>query len=163
MAIIRLANTDRVTLVDDDMYEKLNKYSWNIRIKKGRNIAYVSRPFYLDKKQTSIAIHRFILDLKTGDKRQVDHINGNGLDNRLINLRICNNQQNSFNTGIRKNNTSGFKGVYLKKSTGKWVTQLMKNGKSIHLGYHHDKIEAAKAYNKAAIKYHGEFARLNIF
>lgn len=161
MATIKLSNTDRVTLVDDDMFEELNKYSWNLRIKKGRNTDYVARPIKLGEKQSAILIHRFILNLKKGDGQQVDHINGNGLDNRLVNLRICTHQQNQCNSGLQKNNTSGYKGVHWRKDCSKWYCCIYLNGKPIYLGRFECKIEAAKVYNEAAVKYYGEFARLN--
>lgn len=104
-------------------------------------------------------MHRFILDAPHG--MEVDHKNGDGLDCRRENMRLATRKQNAFNRKRPSVNTSGFKGVTLVKPTGKWLAQIEVGGKNMHLGTYESKIEAARAYDKAAIKYHGEFARLN--
>ena len=91
---------------------------------------------------------------------QVDHINGDRLDNRRENLRIVTNWQNQMNRGMTINNSSGYKGVRLRRS-GKWEAQIRVNKKAIFLGRFYDKLDAAHAYDDAAKKYFGEFARLN--
>ena len=91
----------------------------------------------------------------------VDHINGNPLDNRKSNLRICTNAENQRNRGVNKNNTSGYKGVCWAKQNKKWKARIKHNGKLIHLGYYKDKEEAARAYDKKAKELHGEYAYLN--
>jgi hypothetical protein len=88
----------------------------------------------------------------------VDHKNGNSLDNRKENLRLCTIQQNSFN---RKPKNGKLKVFYLNKSSNKYSAQIGFNNKKIYLGQFKSKEEAAKAYNEAAIKYFGEFACLN--
>ena len=105
-------------------------------------------------------LHRTILGAKDGDV--VDHINGDKRDNRLVNLRICSHQENMRNGPLRKDNTSGFKGVSLcKKSLARpWVAQLTL-GKNHHIGKFASKIEAAIAYDEEAKKHYGKFARLN--
>lgn len=92
----------------------------------------------------------------------VDHINRNPLDNRRSNLRSANKSQNGANVGLRKDSTSGFKGVSFDKLKNKWKAYINigEYGRQ-SLGYFTDKIDAAKAYNEAAIKYFGEFAGLN--
>jgi len=90
---------------------------------------------------------------------EIDHINGDKLDNRRENLRSATRSQNKMNSGKPKNNTSGYKGVCWYKRGNKWRAQIGINGKLKHLGYFEDKEEAAKAYKKAAEKYHGEFVR----
>lgn len=103
-------------------------------------------------------MHRIILNPPRG--MFSDHIDGNPLNNQRENLRICNHNQNNFNVGIRKDNKSGFKGVRFRDN--RWTSRIRINNKEYHLGSFLNKIEAAIAYNEAAIKYHGEFARLNI-
>lgn len=88
---------------------------------------------------------------------QVDHINGNRSDNRLCNLRVCDNTQNSFNSKIRKDNTSGFKGVHFYKRTGKWTACGRVNKKLQHLGTFDTAQDASDAYNKFAKESHGDF------
>lgn len=92
-------------------------------------------------------------------KLDVDHINNNPLDNRKINLRICNRSQNLINRRLLGFNTSGFRGV--SKFRNKWQAYINYDRKRIHLGHFENKTDAAKAYNIAALKYHGEFVRLN--
>ena len=93
------------------------------------------------------------------DGKMIDHINVNPLDNRRGNLRTCTNQQNQCNKNKTKSNTSGFKGVYFKKQNQKFVARIGLNGKKKHLGYFATAEAAHEEYKKAAVKYHGEFAR----
>ena len=90
----------------------------------------------------------------------IDHIDGNPSNNRAVNLRQANCTQNGRNRKISKSNTSGIKGVSFIKSTGKWGAWIKVNGKSKNIGSFPSKEEAAKAYESAAIKFHGEFHRL---
>lgn len=89
---------------------------------------------------------------------QVDHINGIKHDNRISNLRGVTNSQNQMNTGLMKSNKSGFKGVYFKKDRNKWQAKITVNKKHIFLGYFDDAESAAKVYQEASDKHHGEFA-----
>ena len=100
-------------------------------------------------------LHRLIMNAPDG--MDVDHINGNPLDNRKCNLRICTHAQNSFNKGKYKNNTSGFKGVNWNNNNKKYQSRIMLNGKSISLGYFEKAEDAYKAYCGACVKYHQEF------
>jgi hypothetical protein len=93
---------------------------------------------------------------------QIDHIDGNRSNNRILNLRLATGSQNSSNIGISPSNTSGYKGVYRDKKTGKWIARIKVRGKFIYLGTRESPHEAAHEYNKGAIQHHGEFARLNI-
>jgi len=90
-----------------------------------------------------------------------DHKNRNGLDNRRNNLRICTRSQNQYNRAKQLNNTSGFKGVCWVPRRNKWRVDITVDKKRISLGYFSDVIEAALAYDRAALLYHGEFAQLN--
>lgn len=89
----------------------------------------------------------------------VDHINGIKDDNRWCNLREATSSQNAANTGVRKDNTSGFRGVSWDEKRKKWKTRINVDGKEIHLGRYKFLIQAANAYVLASIKYYGEFAR----
>jgi hypothetical protein len=90
---------------------------------------------------------------------ELDHINGDRADNRIVNLREATRSQNNMNTALAKNNTSGAKGVHFFKVTNKWSSFIKINRKSIHLGYFLTFEEAVDARKKAEIRYHGEYAR----
>ena len=104
-------------------------------------------------------MHREIAGLTWGDKLVVDHINGNPLDNRRTNLRVCTNAENMRNRGKNKNNTSGFKGVTYFKFAKLWKAQIKVDRKGVFLGYFKTPEAAHQAYCEAAAKYHGDFAK----
>jgi hypothetical protein len=91
----------------------------------------------------------------------VDHANGNSLDNRICNLRVATDAQSAANTGKKSGNKSGVKGVNWKKQQGKWCARITLDYKRTHLGYFDTLDEAREAYEAAAIKHHGEFARFD--
>lgn len=143
MAFIKLTR-DRVAIVDDELFEDINKYLWCF------NGLYASRG-------NNIYMHRVIMSAPKGVL--VDHINGNGLDNRRENLRLCTHAQNLQNQKRKKNNTSGIKGVSWCSKSRKWDARIRLNMKQFYLGKFSSKEDAANAYAQAALKYHGEFAR----
>ncbi len=145
----------KVTIVDDDDFYRVRGYRWCVD-SKGYAVSYV------DKK--NVRLHRFILGVKD-PKILIDHINGDGLDNRKANLRVATASQNHANAGKRKHNTSGFKGVHFTKRrahlSAPWAAYLGALKKTRFLGYFETAILAAQAYDIAANSYYGEFARLN--
>lgn len=151
----------KMVLVDDDDYETLMQFKWVYKKPGHRRTAYAVRGkivgYEAGKKYTTIAMHRVIMRSPIG--YEIDHINGNGLDNRKENLRIATRAQNQQNRNILRHNTSGYKGVSKDRET--WRAQIRVNNTIMRLGRFRDKISAAIAYNEAAKKYHGEFARLN--
>ena len=144
-----------VTIVDDDDYQYLNQFKWYLL--KSHSNYYAIRTKRPENKL--IQLHRIVIKAKQGEI--VDHINGNKLDNRKCNLRICTKSQNCQNRKISKLNKSGFNGVSWNVNNRKWVAQIAFNNKKMHLGFFNDPTEAAKSFNEAALKYHGEFANLN--
>ena len=104
-------------------------------------------------------MHRMVIDAQ--HNQRVGHMNGNGLDNRKSNLRICTNAQSRMNAQKRTKGTSKYKGASWHKLEQRWISKIKMNGETIHLGYFKNEQEAAIAYDNAALKYFGEFARLN--
>jgi len=147
----------KVALVDDEDYELLNQWKWYAV--KSHNCWYAQRTIYQGVNNSYIKMHRLILNTPEG--MQSDHINGNGLDNRRENLRVCTNTENCRNQKPQKH-SSIFKGVTLYKSRNKWVARIKVSRSSINLGIFNSELEAAQAYDKAAEKYFGEFARTNL-
>ena len=104
-------------------------------------------------------MHRLILDAP--HHLDVDHVNGNGLDNRRCNIRLCTRAQNQVNAQKRRGCSSQYKGVDYRKDRNKWRASITINQQFKSLGHFNDETEAARAYNDAAVKYWGEFVRLN--
>lgn len=104
-----------------------------------------------------VFMHRCIVEAK--HEVEVDHIDGDGLNNRRVNLRMATARQNAQNRKTPTNNTSGHKGVYWSKKSGKWVARIKRDGRLSVLGYFTEKDDAAVAYAKAAGELFGEFAR----
>ena len=146
-----------VAIVDDEDYKYLNQLKWFV---SGGKKKYASRHHYVNGKDKIIRMQHLIM--KTPKGKLIDHINGDSLDNRKENLRICTKADNNRNVGIRKDNKSGYKGVNYRESHKKFRAYISLNRKIFHLGYYNTVKEAALAYNEAAKKYHGEFAFLNI-
>lgn len=105
-----------------------------------------------------IKLHRIILDL-TDPLIEGDHKSGDRLDNRRDNLRVCNRCQNTQNARLRRDNTSGAKGVYWSKDSQKWGGKVRVSGRYYFIGYFDDLEEATKAVNQSRLRLHGEFAR----
>lgn len=105
-------------------------------------------------------MHREIIDVPEG--WFVDHINHNGLDNRKANVRPATPADNARNARYpKRNTTSKYRGVWYNKQTKKWRVQILVNRKKKHIGYFNNETDAAKAYDRAARRLHGEFAILN--
>jgi hypothetical protein len=163
----------RYAIVDPADYPSLSKYKWRLCRTKGKNTLYAERSIRLPSgKYSRILMHRQIIrtqnsKLKTqnyhrylSDGYIVDHINGNGLDNRRANLRLATIAQNAWNSK-KRNPRSGYKGVWFAGDKGLWRAAIVYHGRRIHLGYFKDKIAAARAYDAAARKYYKQFARTN--
>ena len=143
-------------IVDDMFYDWLIQFSWHPV--RGQKTFYAATDIRRDGKWHSVSMHRLIMDADPG--QQIDHIDGNGLDNRLCNLRFATKAQNAMNRSRRITSPSKYKGVH-KDTKGRWHATIGVGGKHIHLGSFGNQHSAALAYNAAAIQYHGEFARLN--
>ena len=149
---------DFICLIDDEDFILCSMYTWFISTN-----GYLTRSEQINNKKRAFYFHREILT-ETPLTRfdHVDHINCNKLDNRKINLRICDQRRNKMNGRAHKDNKSGYKGVCLDKRTQKWLAHIGIDGKQTHIGTFYNKIDAAVAYNNAAVKHFGSFANLNI-
>ena len=150
---------NKSAIVDDDDFEYLSQWNW--RYSSG---GYVVRSLAYRKPcgkytSTSIYMHRLVNGTPKG--KYTDHINGNKKDNRKLNLRLCTQSQNLMNRNGDKNTSSKYKGVTWDKRNRKWMVQITMKGKRKSLGRFVREIDAAKAYDKAAIKHHREFAKTN--
>lgn len=149
-------------LVDEEDYDFINQYRWY------GLLGYAAHGFYTLGSSSKEKPHGIVrtyymhqLILKAPKGFQVDHINGNRLDNRKSNLRICTPGQNIINKSKQTNNTSNYKGVTRQKASRKWQAIIGFNRRKLHLGFYQNKIHAAMAYDMAAKDLHGEFVNLN--
>lgn len=142
------------TLVDDEDFEFLNSFKWYFKVHH-HSQGYAARTIASRGERRLVSMHRLLMKARDGDI--VDHVNGDKLDNRKLNLRICNISQNNANCHTK--NKGGYKGVGCIGK--KFRASISINGKFLHLGMFDTKELAAKAYNVAAIKQFGEFAKLN--
>ena len=155
MKYIKLTH-GKITLVDDENFEKLNKFNWQAYW--GGWNWYAVRTVMIYGKRTTIRMHREIMNAPEGIP--VDHRNGNGLFNYKENLRLCTIQQNSCNRKQpHRQNKLNVKGVHLREDLKKFIAQIQVNGKKIHLGCFNALGDADNAYRQAEEKYFGEFAR----
>lgn len=156
--VTRKREVTEYTMVDDEDFEWLSKYKWSL---KGSGHVNAKPP-----KSKTIMMHVIIMEKYFGklpDGMVNDHKNNVKTDNQKHNLRRCTYQENSLNR-IRhaKNETSTYKGVNYRSDSGKYRVRIMVNGRQISLGQYATEIEAAIVYNRAAKKYHGDFAYLNV-
>ncbi len=144
----------KFAVVDVEDYNWLAGYKWCVS--QSGNSFYAMR----NRCGTKVLMHRQIMNASNG--LLVDHIDGNGLNNRRSNLRLCTRYQNSCNSRPHRNNLySKYKGVRWDKRYNKWYAGIRKSGKQFFLGSFDNEIDAAKAYDKKAKELFGEFAYLN--
>lgn len=151
---------DKVTFVDEADFEWLSRWKWCATLNPTNNAWYALRSIRVAKKIISFRMHRELLGLQRGDKRQVDHANHDTLDNRRFNIRICTPSQNQHNTRGKCNSRSGYKGVFFDSWHARWVAKITVDGKKHHLGYRLTAEECAALYREAAQRLHGDFACL---
>lgn len=152
------SNSGRFAIIDEDDAHIVDPYRWccdSLGYFRRKRRAGEGKGF------SSVLMHREILNAPAGV--DVDHINGDPSDNRRANLRVATRSQNRVNTGLQSNNTSGYKGVSWRVKHQKWqaaISRIEPRGMRF-LGHFDSAIEAARAYDAAAIELYGEFARLN--
>jgi hypothetical protein len=158
--MIELELSQGQVAVIDDADAELAQYKWSAF--EGRNTWYAIRSTKSASTKTgrtNIQLHAAIMQPPEG--YEVDHEDGNGLNNVRSNLRIATRSQNQGNTRLGSNNSSGYKGVYWSKKLQKWVAQIGMDGKLTYLGLYDTAEEAALVYDENAREYFGEFALLN--
>lgn len=143
-------------VIDANDVPLVEGFNWQAQLRKWG--VYAVRSERGVPKRGAILMHRVIL----GEPKDldVDHIDGNGLNNRKCNLRKATKSQNMHNQGVRRSNTSGFKGVSWRESRNKWVAQICLKGKVKYLGMFDTPEDAYSAYCDASQKLHGEFSKL---
>lgn len=144
-------NGDHI-LIDKEDYERVKQHTWNTD----------SRYAVATINGKKTYLHRFIMEAYTSlGASHIDHVNGKKLDDRRRNLRTCNKNENAANMKKSSGRSSKYKGVVYDRSKSKYKAEIKSNQKLHHIGYYDKEIDAALAYNKAAITYFGEFAKLN--
>src|SRR5689334_3411959 len=138
-----------IAIVDDADYDVLSAHRW-----------YLETNGYVRAKINGqmVSMHRFLMSLSRGQKIDVDHINGIRHDNRRSNLRLCTRSQNLGNQSLKRENSSGYKGVSWDKSKRKWQVKITFQGKQFHLGRYDDPEVAHQVYVREANRLFGEFA-----
>lgn len=149
---------DKVALVDDEDFERLNQVNWVAH--KERNTWYaIGHKKVGLRNYKNTKMHRVIMNALDGE--QIDHKDCNGLNNQKSNLRFCTNTENLRNARKRKGCISKLKGVSYHKQNNRWRATINMDQKQISLGCYGTQQEAARAYNQAATELFGDFARLN--
>lgn len=141
------------TLVDADRFEELNVFVWSVTGKRSEHASRCG-----DGK--AVFLHHAVLGIP--NRVHIDHKNGDGLDNRRDNLRVANNSLNHMNIGKMKRPTSSrYKGVHFRKDRNRWAAEIKVMYRTLKLGCFATELEAARAYDAAALQHFGEFARPN--
>jgi hypothetical protein len=161
-----LLTRNQYAIVDPADFYVVSKYKWHAR--KSTQTYYATSTQYENGNRINLHMHRLVMQYKLSPERctlhadlLVDHINGDGLDNRRANLRLATSAQNNYNRRITSRRTSKYKGVDYRPSKRAYRARITVDKKKIFLGHFTDEISAARAYDAAARKYHKDFACLN--
>lgn len=146
--------------------DEIYRHTWRVCLQPsratGRQFVVMTNLPRNDGRQRSMYLHRFIWGLSgRGAALQIDHIDGNPLNNAESNLRAATKAENACNQRLRRDNSTGFIGVVWNKSSRKWAAKISVGGRRKHLGYFPSATDAARARDAAARLYHGPFAVLN--
>lgn len=153
-------------MVDEEDFESMSKFKWCAFVAKRNSSGYefiyavTNQPDVFGKRRV-MYMHRHIMNAPWGI--YVDHINGDGLDNRRSNLRLASNMENQRSSRPRSGGTSMFKGVCWNKACNAWQAQIRIDKKRCYLGIFKTEEDAAMAYDVAAAKHFGEFALKNVY
>ena len=147
---------DRVAFVDDVDHADVVQFKWYAHRVRDTDLWYAYRAVGPRGGQVTVSMHGYL----TGFSK-TDHIDGDGLNNQRINMREATHAENMRNVGLSRGNTSGFKGVVWHKQAQRWYAQISVDSRSRALGLHDTPEDAALAYDRAAVEFHGEFAKTN--
>jgi hypothetical protein len=151
---------EMLAIIDREMYPKVGPFRWVLYRGQKKHVFYAqANPRSEDGKQHHISLHRIILE--PGEGVLVDHKNGDGLLCTTENLRACDTFENARNGRMRVTNKSGYRGVHYRSDSNVFRAVICVNWKHVNLGQFSDRIEAARAYDRAALLHHGQFARTN--
>lgn len=146
-------------IIDSEDFNRLSQYKWAVtRSRDQAPYAQSSVKCITTGKFISIRMHRLLLNCPKG--MEVDHINGNTLDNRKSNLRVTTRGENAKNRKVQRNKT-GYKGVFINNRGQGYSARIQVDGKRINIGTYKDPLDAAKAYDNAALLYHKQYAKTN--
>jgi hypothetical protein len=163
MSAIQLSR-GKQTIVSDEDIEYLNQWKWSVHADNHGGI-YAWRHPRVSGKRVAVRMHNVVVERMTGkpipEGCQVDHIDGNTLNNRRGNLRLVTPSQNCMNRRGKRGTSSSFKGVSWREDSRKWRAVITVDGKRKSLGSYDSEEEAARAYDSHAKELFGEFARLN--
>jgi hypothetical protein len=154
-----LLTRNAVMLIDEADSVLFSDGRWQAYPSPPTNKLYARQNRFRDGRWVSTLAHRLITN--AGPGQFVDHVNGDTLDNRRANLRLCNRNENNRNRRLNRTSTSGFKGVCWYKQTSRWKAQICVNGHKRGLGYFNTREAAAAAYDAAAVEAFGEYAMTN--
>ena len=151
-------------VIDDDDAHLVAGYKWQAAVSEPGRFYAAASPYIRGSGrgvgQAKIYMHRVIMSAEPN--QSVDHIDGDGLNNRRSNLRFCTNTQNMQNMRGWKTARSKYKGVWWNTRPGRWQADITVNGRKVYIGKYDDEMTAARAYDAAALRYFGEFARVNL-
>jgi hypothetical protein len=149
-------------IIDEEDFELISQYKWSATEPDHRrsiyartNVKGVDGNYYTER------MHRLLLGLQKGDGKIVDHVNGNGLDNRKTNLRVSSRSDNAANVAIHRGNKSGYKGVSFRKDRCLWRTEIRRHGLNVYKSYSKCVHLAGRKYNDNAVRIHGASVWLN--
>lgn len=150
----------RYAKVDDEDFAELSQYRWYL-MRPTKNHNYAVRYSIEDDRAVAVLMHRGLMNTPKG--MHTDHINHDGLDNQRLNLRVCTNSNNQGNARLRRDTTTGFRGVHkaIRRNQERYVAQIYVNNKHIYLGAFNTAREAAIRYNQAALEHFGSFSYQN--